>query len=136
MDMYASFGFIDIIVICIGVYGFYSWHMLVHKHEIKKTLLTGGNTTPEQCFDVEGFADFIGKKLFIFSATTVVFGGISAYNSYVAEVGAILWIGMAIFMGVIVWYCMQLRKADGLYFSNRSKFGKSGKSMKDKAMNK
>ena len=38
-NIYASFGFIDIIVMCIGVYGFYSWHMLVNKHEIKKTLL-------------------------------------------------------------------------------------------------
>lgn len=136
MDINSSFGFIDIIVMCIGVYGFYSWHMLVHKHEIKKTLLVGRNTTPEQCFDVEGFAGFIGNKLLIFSAATLIFGGISAYNSYIANVGVVLWIGMAIFFAVIVWYCAQLRKADGLYFAASGKFGKSGKSIKDKAMNK
>ena len=133
MDMNSSFGFIDIIVMCVGVYGFYSWHMLVHKHEIKKTLLIGGNTTPEQCFDVEGFAEFIGNKLLIFSAVTLVFGGVSAYNSYIGDIGIVLWIGMAIFLGVIVWYCAQLRKADERYFSAR---GKKGKSIKDKAMNK
>lgn len=136
MDMYASFGFIDIIVMCVGVYGFYSWHMLVNKHEIKKTLLVGGNTTPEQCNDIEGFANFMGPKLLIFSVATLIFGAISAYNSYIANVGAVLWIGMAVFLAVIIWYCAKLRKADGLYFSAPGKYGKSGKSIKDKALNK
>ena len=136
MDMnniYASFGFIDIIVICVGVYGFYSWYMLVKKHEIKKTLLLGGSVTPEQCIDIEGFAKYMGTKLLILSADLLIFGAISAYNSYVAEVGLVLWIAMAIFFVVIVWYCFHLRKADGLYFSAA---GKSGKSIKDKALKK
>ena len=55
-SLYSSFGFIDIFVIAMGVYGLYSWYMLVKKHEIKKTLLLGGSTTPEQCTDMEGFA--------------------------------------------------------------------------------
>lgn len=134
MDMnniYSSFGIIDIIVICVGVYGFYSWYMLVKQHEIKKTLLIGGSLTPEQCNDIEGFANFIGTKLLILSTAMIIFGSISAYNSYVGDVGMILWIGMALFLAVIVWYCMQLRKAEKMYFSSDSK---SGKSIKDKAM--
>lgn len=136
MDINASFGIIDLIVMCIGIYGFYSWHMLVHKHEIKKTLLMGGNTTPEQCSDIEGFAEFMGSKLLIFSAITLIYGGISAYNSYIAEVGAVLWIGMGVFFLMIIWYCVQLHKADKLYFHTSGKNGKSGKSIKDKALNK
>ncbi len=131
MDIYASFGLIDIIVMCVGVYGFYSWHMLVNKHEIKKTLLVGGNTTPEQCNDIEGFASFMGPKLLILSATMLIYGAISAYNSYLGDVGMLLWIGMAVFLAVIIWYCVKLRKADGLYFGIS---GKSGKSIKDKAL--
>ena len=134
MDMdniYSSFGFIDIIVICVGIYGFYSWYMLVKKHEIKKTLLIGGSTTPEQCIDIEGFAGYMGNKLLVLSADLLIFGAFSAYNSYVAEVGMTLWIGMVIFLAIIAWYCVHLRKADGLYFSAS---GKSGKSIKDKAL--
>ena len=134
MDMnniYASFGFIDIIVVCMGVYGLYSWYMLVKKHEIKKTLLLGGSTTPEQCVDLEGFAGYMGSKLLILSADLLIFGSVSAYNSYVAEIGAVLWVGMAIFLAIIVWYCIHLRKADEIYFSAA---GKSGKSIKDKAL--
>ena len=132
-DLYSSFGIIDIIVMCVGVYGFYSWYMLIYKHEIKKTLLIGGSLTPEQCLDVEGFADFMGKKLLVLSADLLIFGGLSAYNSYVAEVGAILWIGMAIFLAIIVWYCIYLRKAEELFFQG---MGKNGKSIKDRALKK
>lgn len=136
MDMnnfYSSFGFIDIIVICVGVYGFYSWYMLLKKHEIKKMLLIGGSLTPEQCTDVEGFAGYIGNKLLILSADLLVFGTLSAYNSYVKEIGMVLWIGMAVFLAIIVWYCVCLRKANEQYFNP---LGKSGKSIKDKAMKK
>ena len=133
MDMnnfYSSFGFIDIIVICMGVYGLYSWYMLVKKHEIKKTLLIGGSTTPEQCIDIEGYAGYMGSKLLVLSADLLIYGTFSAYNSYVADVGMALWIGMVIFLAVIVWYCVHLHKADELYF----RAGKSGKSIKDKAL--
>ena len=129
-NIYASFGFIDIIVTCLGVYGFYSWYMLVHKHEIKKALLLGGNITPEQCIDVEGFANYMGTKLLVLSADLLIFGSLSAYNSYVKEVGMILWIGMAIFLAIIIWYCVYLRKANEMYFSTK------GKSIKDKALKK
>lgn len=131
MDFNSTFGFIDLIVICVGFYGFYSWYMLVQKHEIKKTLLIGGNTTPQQCVDIEGFADFIGKKLLFLSAAMVIFGSFSAYNSFIEDVGMIIWVGMAIFLVIIVWYCIELRKADAKYFSAT---GKGGKSIKDKAM--
>ena len=130
-NIYASFGFIDIIVMGVGIYGFYSWYMLVKKLEIKKALLLGGSTTPEQCIDVEGFANYMGTKLLILSADLLIFGALSAYNSYVKEIGMILWIGMVIFLAIIVWYCIYLRKADGLFFSTA---GKSGKSIKDKAL--
>ena len=136
MDMnniYSSFGFIDLVVMGVGVYGFYSWYMLVKKHEIKKTLLIGGNGTAAQCTDVAGFAEFIWPKLLVLSAAMLIFGGISAYNSYVGDVGMVLWIGMAIFLAIIIWYCVQLKKADKLYFSTTPQ---KGKSIKDKALKK
>ena len=116
MDIYSSFGFIDVIVAVVGVYGYYSWYMLVKKHEIKKTLLVGGDSNPAKCKDIEGFASFMGTKLLILSTAMVIFGGISAYSSYVQNIGNIIWVGLVIFLAIVIWYCVQLRKADQLYF--------------------
>lgn len=133
MDIYSSFGFIDVIVAVVGVYGFYSWYMLVNKHEIKKTLLIGGDTNPAKCKDIEGFASFMGTKLLNLSIAMVVFGGLSAYSSYVQSIGNVIWIGLAIFLAVVIWYCVQLRKASETYFD---KGVIKGNTIKNKALKK
>ena len=109
-DVYSMFGFMDIIVMACGVYGLYSWYMLVYKHEIKKTFLIGGDTTPEQCNDIEGFASYMGTKLLVLDIAMLVFGGLSAYNSYIGDVGPVIWVGLIGFLAIIVWYCVFLRK--------------------------
>ena len=133
MDTNSMFGFMDIIVMGCGAYGIYSWYLLVKKLEIKKTFLIGGTAMPEDCKDVQGFADFIGTKLLIFSTVMVVFGGISAINDYVQSIGFVMWVLMAMFFAVLVWYCIQLRKADQMFFAKGSK---PGSSIKNKALNK
>lgn len=134
MDVYASFGFIDLLVIGCGFYGFYSWYQLVRQHEIKKALLVGGDSTPERCADIEGFAGFMGPKLLILSGDMVIFGSISAYNSYGGGVvGNLIWPLMGVFLAIIIWYCVQLRKADKLYFDHGAK---KGNTIKEKALKK
>lgn len=133
MDIYSSFGFIDVIVAVVGVYGYYSWYMLVKKHEIKKTLLVGGDSNPAKCKDIEGFASFMGTKLLILSTAMVIFGGISAYSSYVQNIGNIIWAGLVIFLAIVIWYCVQLRKADQLYFDQGVS---KGNVIKNKALRK
>ena len=133
MDTNSMFGFIDIIVVGCGAYGIYSWYMLVKKLEIKRTFLLGNSTMPEDCKDIQGFADFIGTKLLIFSIVMMLFGGISAINDYVQSVGDVIWFFMALFMAMLVWYCVQLRKADQLFFK---KGPKAGNTIKNKALNK
>ena len=133
MDIYSSFGFIDVIVAVVGVYGFYSWYMLVKKHEIKKTLLVGGDSNPAKCKDIEGFASFMGPKLMILSTAMVIFGGISAYSSYVQSIGNAIWVGLVLFLVIVIWYCVQLRKADKLYFDQGNP---KGTVIKNKALRK
>ena len=128
------FGFMDYIVLGCGVYGVYSWYMLVKKNEIKKAFLLGGDNTPEDCTDVAGFADMIGIKLLIASIGMLVFGSLSLYNTYVQDLGAILWVGMILFLGILVWYCVMLRKAHLKYFPKTPV--KKGSSIKNKALNK
>lgn len=134
MDTNQMFGFMDYIVLGCGVYGVYSWYMLVKKNEIKKAFLLGGDNTPEDCTDVAGFADMIGIKLLIASIGMLVFGSLSLYNTYVQDLGAILWVGMILFLGILVWYCVMLRKAHLKYFPKTPV--KKGSSIKNKALNK
>ena len=134
MDTNQMFGFMDYIVLGCGVYGVYSWYMLVKKNEIKKAFLLGGDNTPEDCTDVAGFADMIGIKLLIASIGMLVFGSLSLYNTYVQDLGAILWVGMILFLGILVRYSVMLRKAHLKYFPKTPV--KKGSSIKNKALNK
>ncbi len=132
MDTTQMFGFMDYIVLACGFYGVYSWYMLVKKHEIKKAFLLGGDNTPERCTDVEGFAKMVGTKLLIASIGMIAFSCLSLYNSYKQDLGAIFWIAMVLFLGLLVWYCMMLRKANFKYFPTTPAKG----SIKNKALNK
>jgi hypothetical protein len=134
MDTSQMFGFMDYIVLGCGVYGVYSWYMLVKKHEIKKAFLLGGDNTPESCTDVAGFADMVGTKLLIASAAMLVFSLLSLYNSYQQDLGAFYWVAMILFLGILVWYCVMLRKANLKYFPKTPV--KKGSSIKNKALNK
>lgn len=133
MDTNSMFGFMDIIVLGCGVYGIYTWYMLVKKHEIKKAFLIGGNLSVVDCKDIQGFADYIGNKLLIVSAAMMIFGAISAYNDYVQSIGVIIWIGMAAFFVTLIWYCIVLRKGNQMFFSAGAS---KGNTIKNKALNK
>ncbi len=133
MDTVQMFGFMDYIVLACGVYGVYSWYMLVKKHEIKKAFLIGGDNTPEKCTDVAGFADMIGTKLLIASIGMIVFSCLSLYNSYKQDLGAVFWVAMVLFLGMLVWYCVMLRKAHLKYFPTGPV---KSSNIKNKALNK
>lgn len=133
METGVMFGIMDLVVTGCGIYGIYSWYMLVKKLVIKKAFLIGGTNQPDDCRDIQGFADFMGTKLMILSIAMIVFGAVSAVNDYIQSVGIIIWILMAIFLIAIIWYCVQLRKADEMFFSQGAK---TGNTIKNKALNK
>lgn len=133
MDTGSMFGFLDIIVFGCGLYSVYSWYMLTQKQQILKTFLVAADTNPEHCKDIKGFADFMGKKLLITAFTMLAYGGISLYSDYVRDLGKAIWAVIAVFLAVVIWYCVQLRKADALYFQ---KGAKRGNTIKDKALKK
>jgi len=131
--MNSMFSFMDYIVLACGVYGIYSWYMLVKKHEIKKAFLVGGSTTPEKCTDIEGFANSVGTKLLIVSIGMLVFSGISLYNSFKQSIGVFYWVAMGLFLALLVWYMAVLRKANDKFFDSGAT---KGNTIKNKALNK
>ena len=109
MDTNSMFGFMDLIVLGCGVYGIYTWYMLVKKNQIIKAFLVGGDLRPEDCVDIPGFANYIEKKLMFTSIIMIVFGAVSAYNDYVQSIGPVIWVAMGAFLAILIWYCFQLR---------------------------
>lgn len=132
MDTGSMFGALDMIVFGCGLYACYSWYMLTKKQQIVKTFLVAADTNPEHCSDMKGFTAFMGNKILILALTMLVYGGISLYSDYVRDLGKIIWALIAAFLAVVVWYCVQLRKADALYFQKSAKKG----SIKEKALKK
>jgi hypothetical protein len=131
MDTGSMFGFMDIIVLGCGIYGIYSWYMLVKKHVIKKAFLLGGNLQPEQCKDVEGFAKSVGTKLLIASFAMIAMSGVSLFNDRVKSIETVYWIAMVAFLALLIWYCFALRKANIEFFTTSG-----SKGIKNKALNK
>ena len=131
MDANSMFSFMDLLVVGCGVYGIYSWYLLVYQHEIKKAFLLGGDYRPEGCKDIQGFAKAIGPKLLATSIGMLVFSGLSLFNDKVANIGVIYWIAFVLFLALLIWYSMVLRKANKEYFAENK-----SKDIKNKALNK
>ena len=133
MDTGSMFGVLDMIVFGCGLYSLYSWYMLTKKQRILKTFLVAADTNPDNCNDISAFTAFMGTKILVLSFTMLVYGGISLYSDYVRDLGKAIWAVIAVFLAVVIWYCVQLRKADALYFQ---KGAKRGSTIKEKALKK
>lgn len=131
MNTGSMFGFIDMVVLGCGLYGIYSWYLLLYKKEIKKTFLLGGDYQPEGCSDIDGFAKAMGTKLLIVSIAMILFSGLSLYNDNVASVGVFYWIALVLFLVLLTWYSAMLRKYNKQFFAESRP-----KNIKDKALNK
>lgn len=131
MNTGSMFGFIDMVVLGCGLYGIYSWYLLLYKKEIKKMFLLGGDYQPEGCSDIDGFAKAMGTKLLIVSIAMILFSGLSLYNDNVASVGVFYWIALVLFLVLLTWYSAMLRKYNKQYFAESR-----SKNIKDKALNK
>lgn len=131
MNTGSMFGFIDMVVLGCGLYGIYSWYLLLYKKEIKKMFLLGGDYQPEGCSDIDGFAKAMGTKLLIVSIAMILFSGLSMYNDNVASVGVFYWIALVLFLVLLTWYSAMLRKYNKQYFAESR-----SKNIKDKALNK
>ena len=131
MNTGSMFGFIDMVVLGCGLYGIYSWYLLLYKKEIKKMFLLGGDYQPEGCSDIDGFAKAMGTKLLIVSIAMILFSGLSLYNDNVASVGVFYWIALVLFLVLLTWYSAMLRKYNKQYFAESRL-----KNIKDKALNK
>lgn len=106
----------DLMILLVGVYGLYAAWVLKNKGKIIKLFLTFKDTNIEACKDLQGFANEMSPKLSTLSATLLAYGIISVLNYYVIDIHTLYFVMMAVFLVVLFWYGMAIKKALNQYF--------------------
>lgn len=107
---------VDLMILLVGVYGLYAAWVLKNKGKIIKLFLTFKDTDVNTCKDLQGFANEMSPKLGTFSGTLLAYGMVSVLNYYVIDIHTLYWMMMVVFLIVLFWYGMAIKKALNQYF--------------------
>lgn len=110
------FSLIDILVLGCGFYALYSAYMLQKDGTIIRTFLVQKDTDLTSCKDLQGYANYMSPKLYMLGTVMIINGLVSLINTYVVTIETLFWVMMAVFLGVLVWYGLQTRKAMEKFF--------------------
>ena len=95
------FGFISIMVVGFGLYGFYAYFQMKKGGPIK---------------DREQFVKKSLPAVLIFACASVIYGVIDLIHCYVQPLGILDVIGLIGFLAVLVWYLVYTSKLKKQYF--------------------
>lgn len=110
------FGFIGILVLFCGLYGIYAYVKMKKGGPINEALLLGKSYVEYKCKDREGFLAKALPAVLIFSITAVVYGVIDAIHCFVTPIAIADYIGMFLFLAVLVWYMVYTTKLKKEFF--------------------
>ncbi len=108
--------FMDLAILAVGVYGLYAAWVLKNQGKIVKLFLTFKETDIGACKDLQGFANCMSSKLSTCAGVMLLYGVISILNFYVIDIHTLYWIMMLVFLVVLFWYGMEVKKALNQYF--------------------
>ncbi|MDE6961979.1 MAG: hypothetical protein K2P27_14155 [Lachnospiraceae bacterium] len=110
------FNMLDILVLGFGLYAMYAAFVLKREGKIIRTFLVFKDTDLNSCRDLQGYANCMSPKLWTLGTVMVVYSGISLMNTYVVEIWTLFWLMMAVFLVVLFWYGLEVKKAMKKYF--------------------
>lgn len=110
------FNLIDLLVLGFGFYAMYSAFVLRQEGKIIRTFLVFKDTDLNSCKDLQGYANCMSPKLWTLGIVMVVYSGISLVNTYVVKIETLFWVMMAVFLLVLFWYGLEVKKAMKKYF--------------------
>lgn len=110
------FNLIDLLVLGFGFYAMYSAFVLRQEGKIIRTFLVFKDTDLTSCRDLQGYANCMSPKLWTLGIVMVVYSGISLVNTYVVKIETLFWVMMAVFLLVLFWYGLEVKKAMKKYF--------------------
>lgn len=110
------YSLIDLFVLGSGFYALYCAFVLKKDGKVIRTFLLPRDVEPSACRDLPGYAGFMAPRLQALGAAMIAYALVSLLNTYVVPVWNLFWVMMAVFLLVLVWYGMALRKANRIYF--------------------
>lgn len=116
MDYDGIFELIDLFILGGGIYALYSAYVLRREGKIIRTFLVFKDTDLNSCKDLQGYANFIGPKLWTLGIVMVVYGVASLINTYVVSIQNLFLVMMGVFVLTLFWYAVEVKKAMKKYF--------------------
>lgn len=110
------FNLIDLCVLGFGIYALYSAYVLQREGKIIRTFLVFKETDLDSCKDLQGYANFMGPKLWALGGIMVMYGAVSLINTYLVSIQTLFGVMMAVFLLALIWYAMEAKKAMKKYF--------------------
>lgn len=110
------FGFIGVLVLFCGLYGIYAYVKMKKGGPINEALLLGKSYVEYKCKDREEFLTKALPAVLIFSITAVVYGIIDAIHCFVTPIAVADYVGMFLFLAVLVWYMVYTTKLKKEFF--------------------
>ena len=107
---------IDLLILGCGFYALYAGWVLQKKGEIIKTFLVFKDINVNKCKDIEGYAQIMAPKLYTLGGVIVAYGVVALLNAYVLDINGLFLVMMVIFVLVLIWYGMEVKKAADKYF--------------------
>lgn len=110
------FGFVSVLVFGCGIYGLYAYIKMKKDGHINETLLLGKNYMEHMCKDRKTFVEKSLPAVLIFGIAATVYGIIDMVHWFVTPIPALDYIGLAVFLIVLIWYMAYTSKLKKKYF--------------------
>ena len=112
----SMFSILDIIVLLVGVYAFYSCYLMKTTGEVKTKLVLSDHTDINKCKDKKGFIDYMFLKLLILGIVSVVYGVVGLIDTYVTPLGIAQLVLMLVFIIYLIWFALKSKKAVTMFW--------------------
>ena len=106
----------DVLVIGCGVYVLYAFYLMKAKGEVKESLLLSNGAKMTKCKDKDAYMGYISPRLLIFGIATVICGALGVWNDYTSIFGMGYLVVMVIFLAMVVWFAVVIKKSLKMYW--------------------
>lgn len=110
------FGFVSIMAFGCGIYGLYAYIRMKMDGHINETLLLGKKYSEHMCKNKEEFVKKALPAVLVFGIVATVYGVIDMIHCFVTPIPVLDYTGLAVFLGVLVWYMVYTTKLKNKYF--------------------
>ena len=107
---------IDIVIAGFGVYAFYCGIILKTKNIVTKSILVSKDMEFKKCRDIEGYKNYMVKRILIDSAIIVLFGALTVINDFLEFSDFMHKINFIPMLGAIIWFMIFSKRGQQRYF--------------------